>query len=82
VQPPALSRSGSIAESIQGRGNYLIIADLGELSNQLQGLLLADAMVLAGGIACKTKLAMNATLPMQMQEVLVTLGIVLNDDLM
>jgi len=34
----------------------LIIADLRELSNQLEGLVLGDAMVLAGGIACNAKL--------------------------
>ena len=73
VQPPALSCSSSIAESIQGRGNCLIIADLRELSNQLEGLVLGDAMVLAGGIACNAKLGMNAALPVQMHQVLVTL---------
>jgi hypothetical protein len=66
VQPPALSRSGLIAEPIQGRSNGLIVADLRELSYQLQGLVLGDAMVLAGGSACNAKLGMNAALPVQM----------------
>ena len=39
-------------------------------------------MVLAGGIACNAKLGMNAALPVQMQQVLVTLRIVLYDNLM
>ena len=60
----------------------MIIADLRELSNQLEGLVLGDAMVLAGGIACNAKLGMNAALPVQMQQVLVTLRIVLYDNLM
>jgi hypothetical protein len=81
VQPPALSRSGLIAKSIQGRGNSLIVAHLRELSNQLKGLLLGDAMVLASGIARNAKLGMNTALPVQMHNVLVTLCILLDDDL-
>ena len=73
MHAPGLALPGQVAKTVERLGDGLVVADFGELFDQLDRLLIRDASVLTGPISLHPQLAVHATIPVYFHDVLLLL---------
>lgn len=81
MDAPRLPLAGPIAEAIEDHGDRFVVADLGELGDQFDRLVIGDPTVVARPGAGHSQVRVDAAFPVQVQDVLRRVVGIVHDDL-